>query len=236
MPMELARMRLCMPHTEWQPTRRATSLWQTLGNDTIRKVTPAGAWVTTIAGLAGESVEYDGVGGAARFSEPVAVATDSTGNVLVLEADNIREVAPSGVVTTIAGAVFGPWHFQDQFCEWDVPPENSGAARSGTRRCSLNIGTTYCSSSIEVPVPTRAAPGPKLNLVYDGAHAVTAVDTKFKVERCCWRGAAVGGDPNPGGSAPIPGCITLSESQYPPPVRASSQLAGAITVAIGKKA
>jgi hypothetical protein len=27
--------------------------------------------------------------------------------------------------------VFGPWHFQDQFCEWDVPPDNSGATRSG---------------------------------------------------------------------------------------------------------
>jgi hypothetical protein len=170
------------------------------GNDTIRKVTPAGV-VTTIAGLAGESVEYDGVGGAARFSEPVAVATDSTGNVLVLEADNIREVAPSGVVTTIAGAVFGPWHFQDQFCEWDVPPENSGAARSGTRRCSLNIGTTYCSSSIEVTSANPSGARPKLNLVYDGAHAVTAVDTKFKVERAAGEGAAVGGDPNPGGSS-----------------------------------
>ena len=114
-------------------------------NDTIRKITPSGV-VTTIAGKAGESAEYDGIGGAARFSDPMAVATDSKGNVFVLEADNIREIAPRGVVTTFAGPVFGPWHFQDQFCEWDVPPDNSGTTRSGTRRCSLNVGTKYCSS------------------------------------------------------------------------------------------
>jgi streptogramin lyase len=169
------------------------------GNDTIRKVTPNGV-VTTIAGKAGESAEYDGIGGAARFSEPVAVATDSAGNVLVLESDNIREVNPSGVVTTIAGPVFGPWHFQDQFCEWDVPPDDSGAARSGTRKCTLNPGTTYCSSSIEV---TSANPGntmPKLSLIRDGAHNVSEVDTKFKLERADDKGVAVKGDPKPGGS------------------------------------
>jgi hypothetical protein len=163
-------------------------------NDTIRKITPTGE-VTTIAGKAGESAEYDGMGGAARFSEPMAVATSSAGNVLVLEGDNIREVSPSGVVTTIAGQVFGPWHFQDQFCEWDVPPDNSGATRSGTRRCSLNVGTKYCSSSIEV---TSANPGntkPKSSLVYDSALNVLAVDTKFKVERAEGAGRDAKDDP-----------------------------------------
>jgi hypothetical protein len=113
----------------------------------------------------------------------MAVATDSSGNVFVLEADNIREVTPTGVVTTIAGLQFGPWHFQNQFCEWDAPPDESGAVRSGTRRCSLNVGTTYCSSSLEV---TSANPGntkPKLSLVYDGTHSVIAVDTKFTLDR-----------------------------------------------------
>ena len=154
------------------------------GNNTIRKVTPAGA-VTTIAGLAtaDESGEFDGIGAAARFMEPMAVATDTAGNVFVLEADNIREVTPAGVVTTIAGLQFGPWHFQNQFCEWDTPPDESGAVRSGTRRCSLNVGTTYCSSTLEV---TSANPGntkPKLSLVYDGTHSVIAVDTKFTLDR-----------------------------------------------------
>jgi streptogramin lyase len=164
------------------------------GNDTIRMITPAGA-VTTIAGKPGESAEYDGIGGAARFSEPVAVATDNGGNVFVLEADNIREVTPTGVVTTIAGPVFGPWHFQDQFCEWDVAPDNSGTTRSGTRRCSLNVGTRFCSSSIEV---TSANPGntkPKPSLVYDNALNVLAVDTKFRLERAEGEGRGAKGDP-----------------------------------------
>jgi hypothetical protein len=164
------------------------------GNDTVRKITPTGA-VTTIAGKAGESAEYDGMGTAARFSEPMAVATSSAGNVLVLEADNIREVSASGMVTTIAGQVFGPWHFQDQFCEWDVPPDSSGTTRSGTRRCSLNVGTKYCSSSIEV---TGANPGntkPKSSLVYDNALNVLAVDTKFKVERAEGAGRNAKDDP-----------------------------------------
>jgi streptogramin lyase len=170
-------------------------------NDTLRKITPSGE-VTTIAGKAGESAEYDGIGGAARFSGPMAVATDSKGNVFVLEADNIREVNPSGVVTTIAGPVFGPWHFQDQFCEWDVPPDNSGTSRSGTRRCSLNIGTKYCSSSVEV---TSANPGntkPKLSLVYDNALNVSEVDTKFKLERAQGEGVVMKDDPKAGDPPP----------------------------------
>ncbi|MGA3068880.1 MAG: NHL repeat-containing protein [Terracidiphilus sp.] len=168
------------------------------GNNVIRKIAPTGA-VTTIAGKAGESAEYDGMGGAARFSGPMAVATSSAGNVLVLEADNIREISPTGMVTTIAGQVFGPWHFQDQFCEWDVPPDNSGTTRSGTRRCSLNVGTKYCSSSIEV---TSANPGnskPKSSLVYDSTLNVLAVDTKFKVERAEGEGNGAKDDPQVGG-------------------------------------
>ena len=168
------------------------------GNDTIRKITPTGV-VTTIAGKAGESAEYDGVGGAARFSGPMAVATGSAGNVLVLETDNIREVSPTGMVTTIAGQVFGPWHFQDQFCEWDVPPDNSGTTRSGTRRCSLNVGTKYCLSSIEVTSANPTNSKPKVNLVYDNTLNVLAVDTKFKVERAEGERKDTKDDPQVGG-------------------------------------
>jgi hypothetical protein len=167
------------------------------GNDIIRKITPTGE-VTTIAGKASESAEYDGMGGAARFSGPMAVATGSAGNVLVLEADNIREVSPTGMVTTIAGQVFGPWHFQDQFCEWDVPPDNSGTTRSGTRRCTLSAGTKYCSASIEVTSANPSNAKPKLSLVYDGALSVSAVDTKFKLERAEGERAVMRGDPKDG--------------------------------------
>ena len=154
------------------------------GNNTIRKITPTGV-VTTIAGQPGadEGGEFDGMGTAATFLQPVAVATNSAGRVLVLESDNIREVTPTGEVTTVAGPVFGPWHLQRQFCEWDVPPNDSGATRSGSRRCALSVGTKYCSSTIEVTSANPRNTKPKLSLVYDGAVNVTAVDTKFKLER-----------------------------------------------------
>jgi hypothetical protein len=74
------------------------------GNDTIRKITPAGA-VTTLAGLAGSAGSLDGAGSAARFHGPTGVATDNSGNVYVAENYNntIRKITPAGVVTTLAG-------------------------------------------------------------------------------------------------------------------------------------
>jgi hypothetical protein len=73
-------------------------------NSTIRRITPGGV-VTTLAGLAGNCGNVDGVGSAARFCEPFGVAVDSAGNVYVADADNglIRKVTSAGVVTTLAG-------------------------------------------------------------------------------------------------------------------------------------
>lgn len=166
------------------------------GNNTVRKITPAGV-VTTLAGQVdqGQNGEFDGIGSAATFFQPMAVATDRAGNVFVLEADNVREITTGDQVSTFVGALFGPWHLQNQFCEWDVPADSSGAARSGTRKCSLNQGTTYCSSSVEV---TSASPGsakPKVSLVYDAQNGVSEVDTKFKVEPAKKGSAAAKEDP-----------------------------------------
>ncbi len=80
------------------------------GNNTIRKLTPAGSdWVvTTLAGLAGVSGGADGTNGAAQFNSPYGVAVDSAGNVYVADFGNntIRKLTPLGtdwVVTTLAG-------------------------------------------------------------------------------------------------------------------------------------
>jgi streptogramin lyase len=73
-------------------------------NNTIRKITPAGA-VSTFAGLAGQSGTNDGTGNVARFNQPSDVAVDTAGNVFVTDYANntIRKITPARVVSTYAG-------------------------------------------------------------------------------------------------------------------------------------
>jgi hypothetical protein len=61
--------------------------------------------VTTIAGLAGNSGSTDGMSASARFNSPTAVAVDNNGNLFVADSENhtIREILPSGLVSTLAG-------------------------------------------------------------------------------------------------------------------------------------
>src|ERR1039457_4598175 len=77
-------------------------------NHTIRQITPGGA-VSTLAGLAGVSGSADGTGSAALFNQPQGVAVDGAGNVYVADTGNhtIRQIAPGGVVSTLAGLAGG---------------------------------------------------------------------------------------------------------------------------------
>jgi DNA-binding beta-propeller fold protein YncE len=73
------------------------------GNHAIRVVTPFGD-IRTLAGN-GEEGNADGVGAAASFKQPIAVAVDKTGSVYVADRDNhvIRAIDPSGKVLVVAG-------------------------------------------------------------------------------------------------------------------------------------
>ena len=61
-----------------------------MGNSIIRKITPVGTdWVvSTIGGRAGKRGSTDGSGSSARFSKPMGVATDSSGNLYVADTYN----------------------------------------------------------------------------------------------------------------------------------------------------
>jgi kumamolisin len=76
------------------------------GNNTIRKITPAGA-VTTLAGHAGTAGYLDANGTTAAFNQPISIAVDGQGNVYVADLNNdvIRKVSSAGAVTTPYGQV-----------------------------------------------------------------------------------------------------------------------------------
>jgi sugar lactone lactonase YvrE len=73
-------------------------------NHCIRKITPDGT-VTTLAGT-NEAGYTDGPGTQARFSYPAGIAVDDEGNVYIADTANhrIRQIAPDGTVTTLAGS------------------------------------------------------------------------------------------------------------------------------------
>jgi sugar lactone lactonase YvrE len=66
------------------------------GVHAIRKITPAG-FVTTVVGLPGVSGSADGAGRDARFSSPLGIAIDNSGNVYVTDVfnDSIRKITPT---------------------------------------------------------------------------------------------------------------------------------------------
>ena len=73
------------------------------GNHAIRVVAANGD-IRTLAGN-GKDGKADGIGAAAAFNQPVAVAVDKSGNVYVADRDNhtVRLIDPSGKVSVLAG-------------------------------------------------------------------------------------------------------------------------------------
>lgn len=80
-----------------------------VGNNVIRKITPAGL-VTTFAG-SGTPGTTDAIGTLASFSAPSGITIDGSGNLYVADYSSnlIRKITPAGKVTTLAGG--GPGTF-----------------------------------------------------------------------------------------------------------------------------
>lgn len=72
---------------------------------TILKLTPAGD-LSTLAGHAGTTGAVDGTGTSATFNFPAGVAANAAGTVYVADTLNneIRQITPAGVVSTLAGS------------------------------------------------------------------------------------------------------------------------------------
>jgi sugar lactone lactonase YvrE len=83
------------------------------GDQTIRKITPAGV-VSTLAGQANNSGANNGTGSAATFNYPAGIVAKANGDLLVGDTNNvqIRQVTPAGVVSTYAGSP-GSWGTAD---------------------------------------------------------------------------------------------------------------------------
>ncbi|MDX2219215.1 MAG: Ig-like domain repeat protein, partial [Burkholderiales bacterium] len=78
-------------------------------NQCIRRVTPGGI-ISTVAGNATGGFSGDGgAATAAQLQNPNGVALDDAGNLYISDTDNqrIRRVAPSGVISTVAGNGLG---------------------------------------------------------------------------------------------------------------------------------
>ncbi|WPB55582.1 hypothetical protein [Xylophilus sp. GOD-11R] len=81
----------------------------------VRRIAPDGT-VTTIAGTPYAAAgRADGIGGAASFNLPIALAAGPDGDLYVADTGNyaIRRVTPAGVVTTYAGNPAAGFGYQD---------------------------------------------------------------------------------------------------------------------------
>jgi sugar lactone lactonase YvrE len=129
-------------------------------NHVIRKITPSGV-VSTVAGVVGVTGAQDGTGAAARFNQPRGLSVDASGNVFVADHGNsvIRQISPSGVVTTIAGSagIIG-----------DADSVGAAARFYYTTDVVVDGTTIYVVDSsnnlIRRGVPRSAAPLPTINL------------------------------------------------------------------------
>jgi streptogramin lyase len=164
-------------------------------NGSIRKITPSGV-VTTIAGVSGVVGSADGTGTAARFSVTGGLSTDASGNIYVADTNNntIREVSPTGVVTTIAGmaSVSGHADGTGAAAIFSIPV-SIAADNAGNLYVADNVGNRF-SYPLAIPDNTiRKITAGGVVSTLAGLSGLTAVDGAGNVYTVAINGAFLGG-------------------------------------------
>jgi hypothetical protein len=127
----------------------------------VRRVALATGEVTTVAGKLGEGGTAVGIGGAARFWYPVAIAFDADGSILVSNRDDLRRIEPATLEVSVATA-----RVKGLMQMWLEPEANILFGTNGTLLTSAwGLTRTNTTPSVET-IPTNfASPGA---LVSDG--------------------------------------------------------------------
>jgi len=169
-----------------------------LGNCTVRKIVIATRAVTTVAGTAGaRAMGVDGIGAAARFTSPSAIASDGAGNLYVSDAgDNgtIRKIViATGAVTTFAGTpgqhgtadgtgpdarFVAPWGIVSDGAGNLYLSDGSGSVRKiviATRAVTTPVGTADGGGYADLTGTAARFSGPA-GLVIDGAGNLYVAD------------------------------------------------------------
>ena len=128
-------------------------------NHRIRRITPGGV-VTTFAG-SGVAGFADGTGTAAQFNEPTGLAIDGSGNIIVADRQNhrIRQITPTGIVTTLAGSTAGFLDAVGTAARFNGP---TGVAVSGTTIYVADLGNNRIRAITPPPVPTITSISPTI--------------------------------------------------------------------------
>jgi RHS repeat-associated protein len=146
-------------------------------NQKIRKITPAGV-VTTIAGN-GTAGFADGPAASAMFQDATGIAIDRLGNLYVADYGNkkIRQITPSGMVTTLAGSgATTPSNGVGSNSTFFYPP-GIGIDASGTLVVADNtsvrkvITTTY---TVNPALPAGLSFDPSTGIISGTPTAITA--------------------------------------------------------------
>jgi hypothetical protein len=160
-----------------------------IGNNVIRKITPAGT-ITTVAGNNAAGPGYSGDGGAATAAQlyyPQEVTVDAAGDLYIADSGNhpsqgsgynvVRKVTPGGIISTVAGngtqgysGDTGPATSSQMYGPWDIAVDGLGnlyiadTFNNAIRKVDVSDAPSLNFGSIGFGVPSAAQDVALVNL------------------------------------------------------------------------